>query len=233
MQCQRCGGEFESVGRHWGYNPEHRPSFTDRQKEIITGVLMGDGSVLRDGNNPYLRVEMVSENYLQYLDGEFGVLGTGVSPARTAEESAKHCRSTGFNDNADGDNYSDLYRWQSRRHPELGQYSDWYSSGEKVWPEDIEITPTVLKHFYCGDGTWRNTSGKNHIQFEILNESNNIGKVDSLFENAGLPSPNNYNINPTNCKASFTVEQSYELWEYMGEPLPDFGYKWPEEFRKT
>jgi len=65
----------------------------------------------------------------------------------------------------------------------------------------------------------------------MANEVNNTDKVNQLFENAGLLSPSNYDISENNCIAEFTVDQSKELWQYMGEPLPDFEYKWPEEYR--
>jgi hypothetical protein len=45
--------------------------------------------------------------------------------------------------------------------------------------------------------------------------------------------PSNYNeteredYSSLNCGATFTKEQSNELFEYMGSPLPDFGYKFP------
>jgi len=70
----------------------------------------------------------------------------------------------------------------------------------------------------------------------MANEIENTEKVGQMFENVGLPSPSNYNISERKdgsetCNAQFTVDQSKELWEYMGEPLPDFEYKWPRRFR--
>jgi len=100
-----------------------------------------------------------------------------------------------------------------------------------VWPEKIELTPTVLKHWYCGDGNWNNGSCNNSIQISMANEKENTDKITQMFINVGLPAPSNYNISGKRCAAQFTVEQSKELWEYMGEPLPDFEYKWPEQYR--
>jgi len=206
------------------------PSFTEHQREIITGLLMGDGNINRQQNgNHLLECEMVSENYLQHIDDQFGVFGNGVSLKRTAAENAKKSRESGFNPNADVADYHDLYRWRSVCHPELQEFADWYASGKKVWPDTIELTPTVLKHWYCGDGYRNNSGTQNRIEIAMANEVDNKDKVDQIFENVGLPSPSNYAISESNCKAVFTVNQSHKLWQYMGKPLPDFEYKWPKE----
>jgi len=230
--CSQCGTEYQIIASHWSRGSCEYPSFTDHQREIITGLLMGDGSINRRNNkNPRIQCNMISPNYLKYIDGEFGVFGNGVSLAKTAEENAKHSRNSGFRPNAKKENYSDVYRWQSMSHPELQKFADWYSTGKKVWPSDIELTPTVLKHWYCGDGHWNNSETNNYIVISMANEVENTDKVNKMFENVGLPSPNNYNTSGIKCDAVFTAEQSKELWEYMGEPLPDFEYKWPEKYR--
>jgi len=235
--CPQCGTEYKSVAKHWSQSSCEYPSFTDHQREIITGLLMGDGWIDRHNKNPLLRCEMISPNYLKYVDGEFEIFGKGVSLKQTAEESAEHCRDNGFGPDAKEENYSDVYSWRSMCHPELQKFAEWYSTGIKVWPSDIELTSTVLKHWYCGDGTWNNSGGNNCIKISMANEIENTDKVDKMFENVGLPSPSNYTISERKdgserCVAEFTVGQSKELWEYMGNPLPDFGYKWPERYQK-
>jgi hypothetical protein len=234
VACPECGKEYKNLGMHWSWNPEHRPSFTQHQKEIVTGLLMGDGTINRGGKNPHIQCEMVSPNYLEYINNSFGCLGNYVSLKSTAEESAERVRNSGFDEGAKSENYSDTYFWRSRSHPELQEFAEWYSTGKKVWPMDIELTPTVLKHWYCGDGCWRN-SNNNNIQISMSNEIENQDKVSQMFEKVGLPSPSNYSISERKdgsktCSARWTVEQSKELWKYMGEPLPDFKYKWPEEY---
>lgn len=233
--CQQCSTEYESIGQHWSMSSGcSYPSFTNNQREIITGLLMGDGTINRSKEyNPFLKSDMVSQNYLQYIDKELNVFGNGVSLYRTGKENAQVTCESGFSPTAKSENYSDVYRWYSMRHPELQEFSDWYSSGEKVWPTDIELTPTVLKHWYCCDGHWDNSGARNSIQISMANEAGNTEKVDVMFQNAGLPAPSNYNTSGLKCTAQFTVEQSEELWKYMREPLPDFEYKWPEEYRKV
>jgi hypothetical protein len=198
---------------------------------------MGDGWIDRQkGQQPRLGSAMITEEYLQYVDNVFSVIGHDVSLKQTAEENAKHKRESGFRPNADPKNYSDIYIWRTMSHPDFQDFADWYSSGEKVWPDGIQLTPTVLKHWYCGDGSWNNNASHNCIRIGMSNEREYIDKVDQFFHQAGLPLPSNYNIYKTksgryDCSVVFSVDQSKELWEYMGEPLPGFEYKWPEEYR--
>jgi len=235
-KCTQCGNTYEQVGIHWSQSSCSYPNFSKHQREIITGLVMGDGYVDNSGNNPYLNVKMISPNYLKYIDSQFKIFGNGVRLSITAEESAKQNRDNGFSPNAKAENYSDKYRWQSMRHPELKEFREWYSTGNKIWPANIELTPTVLKHWYCGDGCWDNTGGNNRITIAISNESENTEKINSIFKNVGLPCPKRYkkykrDSGSVKCDAVFTVDQSKKLWEYMGEPLPDFEYKWPEEYK--
>lgn len=229
--CPSCKNDYERIAQHWAQSQCEYPNFTEQHRDLITGLLMGDGWIKREsGRKPSLQTKMVSPNYLKYLDSRFGILGNGVSLYQTAEDKAKEDRIYKSNPNAKAENYQSLYTWRTVGHPELKEFSKWYSSGQKVWPEDIELTSTVLKHWYCGDGTWNNTGSRNCISISMFNEINNTDKVDNMFTNVGLPKPTNYAISKTNCQAAFTVEQSKELWEYMGEPLPDFEYKWPDRY---
>jgi hypothetical protein len=205
--------------------------------EVATGLLMGDGWIYNKEGTPGIRSDMISPNYLKHIDSIFGFFGNGVTFKKTAEESAKQVRERSFmGSDAKAENYSDIYAWHSMCHPDLEELSSWYREGEKVWPSNIEITPTVLKHWYCGDGVWNNRNSHNHISIAMSNELGNEQKVDNMFQSAGLPAPSNYNTGERrdgsiSMGAVFTVEQSKELWEYMGKPLPDFEYKWPEEYK--
>jgi hypothetical protein len=192
---------------------------------------MGDGYLCRTNKNPRLKVVMVSKNYLEYLDNIFGCLSTGVKFKQTAAESAQDCKDRGFSPNAKEENYSDVYELYTASLPEFNDF-DWYKSGKKVWPKDIKLTPTVLKHWFVCDGSFNNI-----ISFTTSKEVENIDKIDMYFERVGLPSPSNYytKVQKYNdnkyCKISFNQSESEELFEYMGEPLPDFGYKWPKTYR--
>lgn len=207
-QCPNCEGTYDKLGLHWNRGCSY-PSFSDMQLEILTGLLMGDGTVVR-GTNPSIRAHMTNKEYLEFLDNIFGVLGCGI---RLHEEHSNK-------------DWSNTYTWQTRAHPYLSKYEDWYSSGRKVWPEDIELTPLVLKHWYAGDGCLEVRGNSVRASIALTNEMGNGDKVIGMFNSAGVVEPNWYE-NGTMASIRWTVEDTYELFKYMGEPLPGFESKWP------
>lgn len=219
--CPTCNKEYKRLGSHWRYNPKHRPLLTNKQKDIIKGLLMGDGSL--DIENLSVKVECISKNYLKYLKNIFHSLSCDVSLKRTAEESAKRVRDNGFRPKANKENYSDMYLWYTRKIPELEQFVSWYTDVGKVWPEDIELTPTVLKHWYCGDG---HKDGRGRISIYTSNEYDNGEKLKKYFKDVDLPTPRVYESDRGDMSLNFNRNQSKILLEYMGNPLPDFEYKW-------
>lgn len=234
--CPDCQGKFENIGRHWNASDQcDYPSFTKSQKEIIVGLLMGDGTL---GNhhkpyNSYLRVKMINQEYLNYLHDEFGILSSPVSLSRTAFEGAQENVRRGFQNDAKPSQYNDLYDWRTISHPTLNQFDAWYDSGTKEWPHDIYLTPLTLKHYFVGDGSMRKS--QQTIRISMSNERKHQEKVANLFSKAGLPHPHRWNEQENQhgnmkCDACWNVEESKRLFEYMGQPLPGFREKWPSDF---
>lgn len=230
--CPECKQSFDSsrgLGIHYYHNKEHRPTLTDKQNKIIIGLLMGDGSINKSGT-PRLAVTSINLDYLSHLEKSFGGLATSTFLEKTAEECAKINRTSGFSPNASSENYSDLYKFQTRASPEFSKYLSWYQSGTKVWPGNIELSPTVLKHWYAGDGNLDN----GRIRISLSNERGNEKKISKYFENVNLPTPDRWGSNEThyneNMKVSYRAiwskQNSKNLLEYMGSPPPGFEYKW-------
>lgn len=229
ITCPVCDGEFISIGNHWTHNPDHRPRLTQRQKEITVGILMSDGCINRESKKkPRLQVYMTNEKYLEYLDNVFGILSTGVYDHITAE---KLCKSN-HSFSTDIENTSDVYRCETRGHPQFEEFADWYSTGEKVFPSNIDLTGRVLKHWYCGDGSLDQNKENISIRISCCNENGNEEKLQEYFAHKGF-SVSNFNHGKrengsVKMSLQFTDEISREIFEYMGEPLPGFEYKWPD-----
>jgi len=231
--CAYCANYYKSLGHHWRHTPNCAPQLSDKQEQIVTGLLMGDGHLDVSSKNPYIKSDMVTFDYLDYLDSEFPVMGRGVELVNSAKESATRAKETGFHDGALEKNYSDVYGWRTYRNPNLHTFDNWYKPN-KCWPEDIRLTSTVLKHWYVCDGTLKD---KDSIGICADNENQNADKLINYFTDADLPEPNT-NVysrpddawsNSDRLLLSWGFSDSSQLFNYIGEPLPGFEYKWPDQ----
>jgi hypothetical protein len=223
--CDGCGNEYVNPSRHWTANESHRPQITERQMDILRGIVMGDGTVSRRDYNPLIKMKMITEDYLQHMNEIFGKLSCGVRHVATAEEHAKEMRDSGFRPNASAENYNDIYQWSVRCHPQLSELADWYSSGKKVFPNDITLTPEVLTHWYCCDGHWANDDSKDYITISMVNERNNTDKIENLFEESNLPLPSRWSSGEKVFYAAWDKSGTDELFEYMNGSVNGFEYK--------
>jgi len=221
VECPECGGKYESIGHHWYHNPNHRLNFTDKQLEILTGVVMSDGWVKRyEDGNPSVCCKMVRRSYLDWLDKQLGILSTGVRLNTTAKQSADYMRRHGASEVVNDENFNDVYYIQTRSHPQLQRFDAWYSSGQKVWP-DVDLTSTVFKHLYVGDG---NLCKNRSIEICTTNEWDSRSKLRRMFDGSVLPSPDRYA--DASHKIVWNKSKSEEIFQLMGESVPGFRYKW-------
>lgn len=226
--CPVCEKPFKQLGCHWRYKPEHRPSFTNKQLNIIRGILMGDGCLDTTSKNPRIKVECIEKEYLEYLEREFGSLSSTNDVYKSmASEKSRIINEDSKYINTENCSFSDLYTWKTKTHPELYSFAEWYENDTKIFPENIKLEPTVLKHWYAGDGSYTE-----YDRFTIVtsNESESKQKINSYFEEKKLPKPKWVTTQKDEgciTHLRWTVEESKELFEYIGSPPPGYAYKWP------
>lgn len=219
VTCPKCDGQYSSIGQHWTRAKDcSHPQLSDEQINAATGLLLGDGTLTRNYKNATIQVKMVNEDYLKYLDRLFGIFSLGCDLYATADEKAERNRNSGFHLEASAENYQDVYRWMTRAHPQFNQLRSWYSSGEKVFPENLEITPTLLKHWYVCDGDKQSK----RVRIASTNENENLEKLASYFDDCNIPNPDT-----TGDRIYWSAKDSVDVFNFMGKPLPGFEYKWP------
>lgn len=224
MECHNCGEEFSSMGisKHWLFGSTcDYPELSDYECEVFTGILMSDGCIDRTHTYPRISIDMITEDYLQWLYSEFSPLFTPPSQIMTAEESAH--QASGFAEHPKKENYNPVYRIRTRSMPAFEEFDEWYDSGKKVWPKE-QITSTSFKHLYVGDGSFDTSNSWGSISVTACNESENIEDVVEMFDRSNLPVP----TISRGRDLRFTVEQSKQLFNMMGEAPPGFRYKWPD-----
>jgi hypothetical protein len=124
--CAQCGTEYQSLSQHWSRSQscEHR-SLSDHQREIVRGLLLGDGS-LEANDLAYLRCASKRLEHLQWVSDELGWLARGVTY-----------------------DSSDTYRLRTMSHPNLGRYWTWMEAPSTGY----SLTPTAARVWYACDGT--------------------------------------------------------------------------------
>jgi len=208
-ECPSCGNSFQQVSIHISKSDCEYPSLSKQQKDIVTGVLMGDGHIMcgdSENSNSSLCVRNINKEYLLYLDEIFPFYGLGVDEERVIDGSGNI-----------------LWCWRTRRSPEFNEFRNWYSSCKKIFPKSIKLSPTILKHWYVCDGSYDNygSNARGHLQIAICNEIENKEKIKSYFDGLVSDVPRF-----TEKDVRFTADSTEMLHKYMGEPLPGFEYKW-------
>jgi hypothetical protein len=148
---------------------------------------------------------------------------------RTAEQLSKN--KNPLTDSTDPSNFSTQYKIQTISHPHLENYEDWYKGGKKLFPKDLKLTPTVLKHWYCCDGSFNNNGHRFYTEIHLSNERQNKNKIEKYFENISIPidrwRDDRQDTGSYKTSIIFNKNKSKKLFNYMGNSLPGFGYKWP------
>lgn len=162
-----------------------------------------------------LRTKMINKEFLDWLYNELGFFSSNLELYMSAYESYEDASKRFPNDVTTVENYSDIYEYRTIRHPYFTKLDEWYSSGKKRFPEDLELTPLIAKVWYVCDGSYNN-----RVCIYAKNESDRSNFLINLFDVADARWQS-----ASNC-IRFTRSGSDEILEWMGEPLPGFEYKW-------
>lgn len=222
-ECFSCGEEFSRITSHWAQSSCGYPELTERQKKICVGLLMGDGDLIREGGNPSLRVRMVKKPFLEWLKDEFGELATDISVELKADEALERNKQSEFISVNTDTEYQDLYRIIIRANPWFCQLEDWYSNDGKRYPNDISFEPLTVKIWYVCDGWYDTSTGRPAIRAD--NESESLYDHIGRFKQLGLQPHKQSDRNVIR----FNKSKARDFFDYMGEPVPGFEYKWPNQ----
>lgn len=194
--CPECGKEYQQLGKH--ATGDCNLSIPDM--ELFDALLVGDGTLDNGGSGNYrLTVSTVKEEYARHLEDllSWMHLSTRVS---------------------EFDDRQDLYIVRTIAIPEITeQYERWYPNGEKRIPDDFNITPTTLKHWYAADG---------HLKTENPNPRVSIGSAKEMDRSAEIEEIFPFPVSYVGYEICFRTKDTEKVLSYMGDPPPGFEYKW-------
>jgi len=222
LVCDSCGEEKKYMYQHWKNGSCSANNI--QNPDAYIGMLMGDGSCIYKSGNPVFTVSSVRKEFIDFLVDNFDMFTSTYS-----YHPSERGRSNGF---ANSDNSNRLYVATTRAHPFFDKLGDWfYSSGKKRFPEDIKISPDVLRYWYVGDGMlkWH----KRKIAYPTLttrSESDRLDWIESIIVDAtGARSSHSYDARNNNGSSKISITDQESFFDYVGDPLPGFEYKWERE----
>lgn len=224
MKCPNCGNKYEKLGQHFSVGSCDFPEIEDSKKEILSGLLMGDAYIKKSKYNSMI-VSMCNEEFLEWLDNRLGWVSSGVIRVRTAKNSAKNNRESGFRPNAKEKDYSDVYRLTTFSHPLFNRMrNNWYSpEGKKFNMLKVTLSPEQLRMWYVSDGGLLERENRNPYAYFRLDSQKNLSEnISELLEEIGIEN----NVRDGGNVIATTTESTPEILAYMGEPVPGFEYKW-------
>lgn len=231
VECHNCGKMYKHIGTHWTRNKDcSHPEYTQRQLDLVTGMLMGDGTWRAKPNarNPYMVFAMCNKPYLEWLNEKLGILSTEVTLKTTKEDSAKWSKLNNSLASGVVENYTDVYQLRTRSNPELWEFETWYDSGKKRFDSTLSLSPEILKTWYVCDGSMNwgvsDKSGDNgNIRLWSSNEDDRGEFLCSLFDEIGFSVK--FNVDHIEVSSLDTDR----MLEYMGDAPRGFGYKWESD----
>jgi len=223
----RHGINVRSIGEGLTHNREDDGFIINH--EVIEGCLLGDASLRKwkkDGPNANAYFAKTNKYY-----DHIAYVSSLLFPAKKEEEAIKEKKGSG--------DYSHLthFHLRSLTRPELNVYFErWYphwNDYNKVVPEDIEITPTVLLHWFLDDGSSyrrkdRSTKGVYIILstecFSLAEQNMLCEKIMSTFGIYCKPYPTNSGVGHRICVTQSQTKAVYEVIGYS--PVSSLRYKW-------
>lgn len=222
--CKQCGNEYERIGQHWGH-PQSLCSFpepTQRQWEIIMGRHIGDGYWNTCNKNPFMEIQSICWPYLEWLSDTLVNLATEPVRIATGEEISERM------DGRMGEcNRQDFYGMYLRSSPKWNEFI-----AMDRYPEDLTLTPTIFRHWFVSDwNTDRQEKKRPHMRFNIADDPTIHATFQSWFDPLGveLVDGGTYEntVTYSTCRGfRFSADDSQRLWEWMGDPVPGYEYKW-------
>ena len=185
---------------------------TERQEDIIIGMLMGDACVTNDTKHPRLRTGMVTEDFVDWLHDELSPISLGVKEGLVTDAG------------------NQIYQFYTTPHPRLTKFREWYGADGKKYPVNLSLNSLRAKIWYACDGSlrWDHQNHSPHVRISVANESEREEFLQGLFEN----------MNPTlSCgMLEFSPDDTSRFLSWTEPSVPGFKRKWEKdsyvEYRK-
>lgn len=212
-------------------------------KDVIVGELLGDGSIYKSGTTSGGFVNSTSrKKYLEWLYLDI-FKRAGIETMKEGITTTTSNPRDNFTIKQD----TISYRARTLSYLQFGEFrKKWYPNDNKIVPDDVIITPTVLMHWYLGDGSIHRKIGHNKLRgktsyiyknvylhtngFKIKECELLADKLISIGFEFKVVRHNSNGVINYQLKLMKPAENNEKFFSYMGDcpiELTDiYGYKW-------
>lgn len=186
---------------------------------------MGDGHIADTSwGQTQMRIRLINEEFLNWLDDELSWLSTGVRFIKSAEESARRMRDSGYRPNANSDNYSDVYELNTRTHPYFTALrNSWYTPDKSFNRDIIPDNKLTYKMWYVSDGGMCRREGRNPYPYFRMDSNSEFAKtISRRLSNKGIES----NVRDGGNVVAVSTQSTDDFLNYIGGAPSGFEYKW-------
>lgn len=155
---------------------------TKHQQDIITGSLLGDGFLL---GTDIFRIKQ-KKSRIEYVDFLHKELAPFSTPVRI-DKSRKPTRLRDGTVSHKLEDWKGGYAWaasfSTRQHQIFADLRNkWYPKGKKILPDDLELNPTILTHWYLQDGSYSKKFGMVRFSCQSFTKNDIIRLISQLGE---------------------------------------------------
>jgi hypothetical protein len=218
ITCPQCGEDFGQIALHWNGKKCNWPEFSDKQLEIMKGLLMGDADIKSGTNGSIFRVRMTNRQFLEWVSTKLSSLSRGVFLSESSDSQKSSALRGGLNGVSEKSNFKDLYGVRTVTHPQVDELNEWYKTGQKRYPNNI--TMEMLRMWYVTDG-WNHN---NSIRIRCKQQSDRFDEVIKLLKQIGIDAE----ADATHGTIRVSSSDSDKFFD-MTEAPPGFEYKWPNK----
>lgn len=218
VTCHQCGNEFGQIALHWNGKQCEWPEFTDKQMEMMCGLLMGDADIKSGTNGSIFRLRMTNKQFLEWVSTKLSPLSRGVFMSETSDSQKESALRGGLDGVSDSSTFKNLYGVRTVTHKQIDELSGWYDSGQKRYPNTM--TGEMLRMWYVTDGWNHNDS----MRIRCKQQSDRFDKVISLLDSIDITAI----ADESHGTIRITSEDSTEFFNSTEAP-PGFEYKWPHK----
>lgn len=220
-ECPICGDDYQRLGQHWAMGG-HQPTITGRMDQILLGLMLGDGTIHHppSSKNVQVQVSSINKTFVKWLSDELGWLSNGWT---LKQRSDKVREGSGFSKRDGEYDIRDQYIMTTRRHSGLNHLKDWYSDGRAGIIDGIELSRIAFSVWFVSDGClfWSNDGHVNpSISISSRVACNHPQRIKDMF------GPLDVTPQIRNGRISFNVGDSKVLFEFLGDPIAGFDYKY-------